>query len=271
MNEPRQPRAILMPTCRRYARYADLGAASMDALWRDRPPLYILSDGGAFRHRDVVVSRATSWVEILADGLDALLVSERLAPEDWVVLVIEDHTAMSPIPSGALAAVAAFADAYPAPCVRLNNTERRARRYLTRIEGHLIADVDHDARVFHSLHPALWKVGYLRQRLAVARARGAVSAWQFETMPYEGTPHLAARAVWPSAFSGYLKRGRIDLDVLLAMRHPALAPLRRRLMRDWLVDTAWRGLTFGVRRALRAAWAFQSFVMGVRPWPRPSR
>lgn len=244
------PRAVIVPTCRRYAPVADLGVASMHQLWPGHPPIWIVTDGGRCRSPDVIVAPCPDWVGVLRHGI-ARLRERGLAPSDWVLLVLDDHAPSAPVPGALIAQCIAFAAEHGAAYVRLDASPNAPTEPLGRVAGRAVDRIAESNPYFNSLHPAAWRVDHLAAVLDRAHALQAFDPWSFETLPPQGPAHLVARGIWPSPFSGYLVRGRVNIRAALTLTHPASRALRCWLVRRWLTHKAHAQLTSWAARAHR--------------------
>jgi len=247
-------RAVLVPTWRRHVTFALLGAESFDGLWPGHPPVWVLTDHGPDGHATLVRTargpERLSWVEVVRRGMDQLLARGALALDDWVLLVIEDHTPAEVVPHARIHEAIAHAEARGAPYVRVHVTNPRADIADGEVaSGAPMFRMRRDWTWYHSLHPAAWRVDHLRATLALALVEGATSPWAFERLPARDVEHLACPAPWPSPWGGYLKSGQLDVQVIRRMRHPAVARLRRALLGAWLVQAVRRRLERLVTRS----------------------
>src|SRR5690348_13700882 len=82
---------LLLVTYSRNERYVDLCTSVLDELWPLHPEIVVCSDRGGFRYGNRIIVQHPDWVPMMHGCLSLLLESGRLALDEHVLLILEDH------------------------------------------------------------------------------------------------------------------------------------------------------------------------------------
>jgi len=220
-----KPAAILLTTFHKHEHLIDACIESLDYTWPEHPQVIVLSDRGRFQHSQKILTDSTSWTCILQQGISESIAQGLLSPEDSILLLLEDHVPLSPLPLERLAMAFETMTEYKLPYLALFG---HGKSSVFKEGPERIYERAADYRFYSELHPALWRVAYLKEMTKLAIRDERHSAWEFETQAGQAN-HYTTDSLWTSELGGFLAEGRVDWGMLRKMKAAEFRKLRRKL------------------------------------------
>lgn len=221
--------AIILTTYHTHEDLIDECIAVLKHFWPKHPPIVVISDKGNFTYKDRIIIDSPHWTEVLSQAMtQAVQKYQYFRDDDYVLLLLEDHIPLSPLPLNKISKA-------------LDYAANEKMSYLG-LFGHGKGECMHsdnqvvlyqrkpDYRFYTEVHPAFWKAGYLQKIAQHSVEHNRLSAWDFETQ--KGLqPHYTTDQLWTSKLGGFLVDGQVDRKALKEMDSAELLNLRKKLQK----------------------------------------
>lgn len=236
-------KAILLSTYSRNEKYIDPCVSAIDLLWPSHPKIWVISDRGKFKYKERVIVKNCNWAGVMINSIDSLIDTHALGADDYVVMLLEDHTPIETINEKWINSVIIYMGMKGLKYVNLCHHGEGDEA--GEIGGVRIYKIKDDFLYYSSFHPAIWNVGHLRNIINRAILSNKPDPWHAEEVRIDNVIHYTAigqnrNYIWPSSFSGFLKNRTANLEALKNMKNPALRDLKKVLTRDRILSAPGR-------------------------------
>lgn len=242
--------AIIVNTYHKNEKYLDSCIEILDRLWSYHPETWVLSNKGGYRYKRSVIIKSPHFVEVLCKGIEELVAKNILKPDDYILLLQEDHSPLEPVKGQLIDQVAAYASDKGLKYINLREPEKgvEAKRgeRTAKIAGMELYKVCDDYKYYSGHDPAIWQVAHLIDITHKAMALGYLDPWRSEWIKNPDVPHYtlydprSCGYLWPSVWTGFLINNYVNIEALNNMKDPAWKKLRQILIRDYIKQAPYR-------------------------------
>lgn len=229
-------KAIILSTCCKHEKYVDGCLTALGGLWPGHPKVWVISNKGNFQYKGKVIINNLSWVKVMAEGINTLIRNKEIKKDDYVLFLLEDHTPLSLVPANLIGLLSQYAEKERINFLSL--TGHGGGRKVAEVRGRELFEIYNSFRFYSEYHPAIWKVSHFVNIMEKSLEANCVTAWDSEHIRDVQVKHYtvgrdrSGRFIWPSSFGGFLIQGSVNISAVKKMKHPALRPLKKMLIRE---------------------------------------
>jgi hypothetical protein len=230
---------IVVCTSQKYERYLDLCIAVLEEKWKKHPEIIVFSNRGGFDYKNRIIHATGGWVPMMKGCLEQLFSSGRVAADEPIILILEDHVPFARIDGALMFRLAEFLKDVSGCYLNLGAYGRGPKLAdLQCCSIHLM-----ELHAYSSLHPAIWTASHLLRSLIYASEHGIDDPWRFEKGRFPDAKHFTSGVMtWPSVHGGFLWQGKVNVPALAHMNHGTLLPLRTVLLKKLILEAPGRWL-----------------------------